>query len=96
VRASRQSRRRRHRAPHRDRPGQQLIKLPTLGGSAPLYLFPTALGIPTINHDNNQHGANENLRLQNRVGWDRGASGGDGKALAEEPLVVDVRVADED
>ena len=48
--------------------GQQLIKLPTLGGSVPLYLFPTALGIPTVNHDNNQHGANENLRLQNL--WD--------------------------
>lgn len=48
--------------------GQQVIKLPTLGGSVPLYLFPTALGVPTVNHDNNQHGANENLRLQNL--WD--------------------------
>jgi acetylornithine deacetylase/succinyl-diaminopimelate desuccinylase-like protein len=48
--------------------GQQLIKLPTLGGSVPLYLFPTALGIPIVNHDNNQHGANENVRLQNL--WD--------------------------
>lgn len=53
--------------------GQQLIKLPTLGGSVPLYLFDEqlgapALGVPTVNHDNNQHGANENLRLQNL--WD--------------------------
>ena len=48
--------------------GQQLIKLPTLGGSVPLYLFPKALGVPIVNHDNNQHGANENLRLQNL--WD--------------------------
>ena len=48
--------------------GQQLVKLPTLGGSVPLYLFPSALGVPIVNHDNNQHGANENLRLQNL--WD--------------------------
>ena len=53
--------------------GQQLIKLPTLGGSVPLHLFGTvlrtpALGVPIVNHDNNQHGANENLRLQNL--WD--------------------------
>ncbi|HVE71344.1 MAG TPA: M20/M25/M40 family metallo-hydrolase [Thermoanaerobaculia bacterium] len=50
--------------------GQPLVKLPTLGGSVPLYLFQSrlgapALGVPTVNHDNNQHGANENLRLQN-------------------------------
>jgi acetylornithine deacetylase/succinyl-diaminopimelate desuccinylase-like protein len=48
--------------------GQQVVKLPTLGGSVPLYLFPSALGVPIVNHDNNQHGANENLRLQNL--WD--------------------------
>ncbi|HYI08093.1 MAG TPA: hypothetical protein VEK57_03390 [Thermoanaerobaculia bacterium] len=53
--------------------GQSLIKLPTLGGSVPLYLFTEhlhvpALGVPIVNHDNNQHGANENLRLQNL--WD--------------------------
>jgi acetylornithine deacetylase/succinyl-diaminopimelate desuccinylase-like protein len=50
--------------------GEQLVKMPTLGGSVPLYLFQTkldapALGLPTVNHDNNQHGANENLRIQN-------------------------------
>ncbi len=53
--------------------GQQLIKLPTLGGSVPLYLLKDklnaqSLGVPTVNHDNNQHGANENLRVQNL--WD--------------------------
>lgn len=53
--------------------GQQLVKLPTLGGSVPLYLFvdklrTPAVGLPIVNHDNNQHGANENLRLQNL--WD--------------------------
>jgi acetylornithine deacetylase/succinyl-diaminopimelate desuccinylase-like protein len=26
------------------------------------------VGLPIVNHDNNQHGANENLRLQNL--WD--------------------------
>jgi acetylornithine deacetylase/succinyl-diaminopimelate desuccinylase-like protein len=50
--------------------GQPLVKVPTLGGSVPLHLFQSrlgapALGVPTVNHDNNQHGANENLRLQN-------------------------------
>lgn len=53
--------------------GQQLVKLPTLGGSVPLYLFfdklhAPAVGLPIVNHDNNQHAANENLRLQNL--WD--------------------------
>ena len=52
---------------------QQLIKMPTLGGSVPMYLFDKVLqtpviGVPTVNHDNNQHAANENLRLQNL--WD--------------------------
>ncbi len=50
--------------------GQQLIKMPTLGGSVPLYLWhdvlhAPAVGLPIVNYDNNQHGANENLRLQN-------------------------------
>jgi acetylornithine deacetylase/succinyl-diaminopimelate desuccinylase-like protein len=49
------------------------ILTPTLGGSLPIYLFEQALDIPIIilpvaNHDNNQHGRNENLRLQNL--WD--------------------------
>jgi acetylornithine deacetylase/succinyl-diaminopimelate desuccinylase-like protein len=50
-----------------------VAKLPTLGGSVPLYIFTDflkmpAIGVPIVNHDNNQHSANENLRLQNL--WD--------------------------
>lgn len=50
--------------------GDRLIKLPIVGGSIPLYLFfdllhTPALILPIVNHDNNQHGPNENLRLQN-------------------------------
>jgi acetylornithine deacetylase/succinyl-diaminopimelate desuccinylase-like protein len=54
-------------------PGAPIVQLPTLGGSVPMYLFVDTLrtptiGIPIVNHDNNQHAANENLRLQNL--WD--------------------------
>ncbi len=50
-----------------------VIKLPTMGGSLPLYAFEEILGartiiVPIANHDDNQHAANENLRLQNL--WD--------------------------
>ncbi|MDD5542183.1 MAG: M20/M25/M40 family metallo-hydrolase [Acidobacteriia bacterium] len=50
-----------------------IIKMPTLGGSVPMYLFVDLLkapviGVPIANHDDNQHGPNENLRLQNL--WD--------------------------
>jgi len=50
-----------------------VIKMPLLGGSVPMYLFNDVLktpviGLPIVNHDNNQHGPNENLRLQNL--WD--------------------------
>ena len=53
--------------------GSPIIKLPGLGGSLPLYLFQEILktpviGVPVANHDDNQHAANENLRLQNL--WD--------------------------
>jgi acetylornithine deacetylase/succinyl-diaminopimelate desuccinylase-like protein len=53
--------------------GTPLVKMPMLGGSVPMYLFPDLLktpvvGLPIVNHDNNQHAANENLRLQNL--WD--------------------------
>jgi acetylornithine deacetylase/succinyl-diaminopimelate desuccinylase-like protein len=53
--------------------GHPPLRLPTMGGSVPAYLFqgpqntPIAL-LPIANHDNNQHAANENLRLQNL--WD--------------------------
>lgn len=50
--------------------GDDLILLPTLGGSLPLYLFTDVLKKPAIivpiaNHDNNQHAADENLRIAN-------------------------------
>jgi len=50
--------------------GERVIVVPTLGGSLPLYHFDEVLGtplvtLPIVNHDNNQHAANENLRLQN-------------------------------
>jgi acetylornithine deacetylase/succinyl-diaminopimelate desuccinylase-like protein len=53
--------------------GGPVIKMPLLGGSVPMYLFPDVLktpvfGVPIANHDDNQHAANENLRLQNL--WD--------------------------
>jgi acetylornithine deacetylase/succinyl-diaminopimelate desuccinylase-like protein len=46
------------------------VVMPTLGGSAPGYVFTEILRaplvlIPTVNHDNNQHAENENLRLGN-------------------------------
>ena len=51
----------------------RLIQTPTMGGSLPIYVIEDALETPVLilpiaNHDNNQHGANENLRLQNL--WD--------------------------
>lgn len=50
-----------------------VIRLPTMGGSVPLYMIEEILGAPTItvpiaNHDNNQHSYNENIRVQNL--WD--------------------------
>lgn len=54
----------------KDVAGEDLILLPTLGGSLPLYLFTDELNKPAIilpiaNHDNNQHAADENLRIGN-------------------------------
>ena len=48
----------------------ELILMPALGGSLPLYLFTDmlkkpAIIVPVANHDNNQHAANENLRIAN-------------------------------
>ena len=50
--------------------GAPVITVPTLGGSLPMYEFAEVLKtplivLPIVNHDNNQHAANENLRLQN-------------------------------
>jgi acetylornithine deacetylase/succinyl-diaminopimelate desuccinylase-like protein len=56
-----------------DATGAPVVRLPTLGGSGPNYLFEQILKAPVIvvpiaNHDNNQHAANENLRIGNF--WD--------------------------
>lgn len=53
--------------------GTPVIAMPTLGGSLPMYMFEEVLKtplivLPIVNHDNSQHAANENLRLQNL--WD--------------------------
>ena len=50
-----------------------VVKLPTMGGSVPLYMIEETLHTPTItvpiaNHDNNQHSFDENIRLENL--WD--------------------------
>jgi acetylornithine deacetylase/succinyl-diaminopimelate desuccinylase-like protein len=53
--------------------GERVIAQPPLGGSLPLYQFVEVLGaplvmVPIVNHDNNQHAENENLRIRNL--WD--------------------------
>jgi acetylornithine deacetylase/succinyl-diaminopimelate desuccinylase-like protein len=49
---------------------ESLLIAPGMGGTLPLYLFTDiarkpAVIVPVANHDNNQHGANENLRIAN-------------------------------
>lgn len=53
--------------------GHEPVLLPTAGGSLPMYIFQQpnntpVIGLPIVNHDDNQHAADENLRLQNL--WD--------------------------
>jgi acetylornithine deacetylase/succinyl-diaminopimelate desuccinylase-like protein len=53
--------------------GSSVLQAPMVGGSVPMHLFAEALNLPVVfvplaNHDNNQHAANENLRIQNL--WD--------------------------
>ena len=48
--------------------GQRPIRYPTLGGSAPFYIFSSRLrlptiGMPVVNYDNNKHGPNENVEF---------------------------------
>lgn len=52
---------------------QPSVKMPTLGGSLPISHFTKVLGAPVVglpiaNADNNQHAANENIRIGNL--WD--------------------------
>ena len=51
----------------------RIAVLPMMGGSVPIYVFDQALktpiiGLPIVNHDNNQHAPDENARLRNL--WD--------------------------
>jgi len=51
----------------------KVVLLPTMGGTVPLKAMEDAAGtrtitVPIANHDDNQHAANENLRMQNL--WD--------------------------
>jgi acetylornithine deacetylase/succinyl-diaminopimelate desuccinylase-like protein len=48
----------------------EVVAMPTLGGSVPIIHFDRVLDVPTVivpmaNHDNNQHDANENIRIGN-------------------------------
>lgn len=50
--------------------GETVLRVPTLGGTLPVFLFEQVLKTPAIivpiaNHDNNQHAADENIRLAN-------------------------------
>jgi acetylornithine deacetylase/succinyl-diaminopimelate desuccinylase-like protein len=50
--------------------GRETLVLPSYGGSLPLYLVEEVLAtplviVPMVNADNNQHAANENLRIGN-------------------------------
>jgi acetylornithine deacetylase/succinyl-diaminopimelate desuccinylase-like protein len=50
--------------------GGPVVAVPTLGGSLPTHVFAEVLRtplivLPIVNHDNSQHAADENLRLQN-------------------------------
>jgi acetylornithine deacetylase/succinyl-diaminopimelate desuccinylase-like protein len=50
--------------------GSHLAVMPTLGGSTPSFMFEQQfhqpiIGLPIANYDNNQHAANENIKLKN-------------------------------
>jgi len=50
--------------------GGRLVRMPASGGSIPMEMFARVLRLPIAlfpiaNHDNNQHGQDENIRLQN-------------------------------
>jgi acetylornithine deacetylase/succinyl-diaminopimelate desuccinylase-like protein len=49
---------------------EQVVLMPSMGGSLPLFVFEkylnaTTITVPIANHDNNQHAENENIRLAN-------------------------------
>lgn len=77
-----------------DGAAQPPLVVPTIGGSGPTYLFEQILEVPMItlpivNYDNNQHGADENLRLKNLwdgIGTYAALLAGIGKVWGERPL----------
>jgi acetylornithine deacetylase/succinyl-diaminopimelate desuccinylase-like protein len=53
--------------------GREVAILPMMGGSVPIYLFDDifrvpVIGLPVVNHDDNQHAPDEEIRLKNL--WD--------------------------
>jgi acetylornithine deacetylase/succinyl-diaminopimelate desuccinylase-like protein len=50
-----------------DATGGNAVVTPTLGGTAPMYIFEDLglpwIGVPIVNYDNHQHSSDENLRL---------------------------------
>jgi acetylornithine deacetylase/succinyl-diaminopimelate desuccinylase-like protein len=49
---------------------EQVVLMPSVGGSLPLFVFEKELHaktitVPVANHDNNQHAENENIRIRN-------------------------------
>ena len=54
------------------RPGEAAVQIRMMGGTVPTDVLVAALQspfllVPTVNDDNNQHAANENLRIGNFV-----------------------------
>lgn len=49
--------------------GGNLVRMPTSGGSSPMYIFENlglpVINVPIVNYDDNQHSPNENLRIGN-------------------------------
>jgi len=49
--------------------GEPAVKMPTVGGSLPMYIFEDfglpVIVVPMVNYDDNQHAPNENVRLGN-------------------------------
>lgn len=49
--------------------GGGLVRMPTSGGSSPMYIFEDlklpVINVPIVNYDDNQHSPNENLRIGN-------------------------------
>jgi len=48
--------------------GEEIVRVPSSGGSLPLFVFEQYLGtrpvtVPVVNYDNNQHAENENVKL---------------------------------